>query len=382
MVGSYSLGTLTSAISGWSVNEDSITTPTPSLLTFFPDMCQEEKVKTLSKEFASPYTKGMDVLEIAVGAFLRQTRLSLVRIPLESWVQTGILTKEIWVWGWRPNYDTQQSGKSSMGKMGSICHFPCALPASIWGHCSQVLVFTSIWGTQKGVWQWHFPCCFSQYLGILRLQNTVKHEKTQNDKSTLFSPPLHRGKSKRGTFENLVLMWSCMQRVGFRCPFLRGNSERENDSKGRKAMHMMSSVLDSDTETWEVTSRRLTLQNKGIQLWYTNVRPCDLRCSDVVHALSTESKSQFSALLSTGEVKYTRKRDLDSTSATHCNTILRWLGSTWRTFRIVSLYVMAHTSIGGQIVVKNVNFFPSLIAKNAQNLQPHFMRLQICFSHS
>ena len=38
-----------------------------------------------------------------------------------------------------------------MGKMGSICHFPRALPASIWGHCSQILVFTSIWGTQKGV---------------------------------------------------------------------------------------------------------------------------------------------------------------------------------------------------------------------------------------
>ena len=36
-----------------------------------------------------------------------------------------------------------------MGKMGSICHFPRALPASIWGHCSQILVFTGIWGTQK-----------------------------------------------------------------------------------------------------------------------------------------------------------------------------------------------------------------------------------------
>ena len=36
-----------------------------------------------------------------------------------------------------------------MGRMGSICHFPRALPASIWGHRSQVLVFTSIWGTQK-----------------------------------------------------------------------------------------------------------------------------------------------------------------------------------------------------------------------------------------
>ena len=38
-----------------------------------------------------------------------------------------------------------------MGKMGSICHFSRALPASIWGRCSQVLVFTSTWGTQKGV---------------------------------------------------------------------------------------------------------------------------------------------------------------------------------------------------------------------------------------
>ena len=38
-----------------------------------------------------------------------------------------------------------------MGKMGSICHFPRALSASIWGPCSQILVFASIWGTQKGV---------------------------------------------------------------------------------------------------------------------------------------------------------------------------------------------------------------------------------------
>ena len=38
-----------------------------------------------------------------------------------------------------------------MVKKGSICHFPRALPASIWGHCSQILVFTSIWGTQKAV---------------------------------------------------------------------------------------------------------------------------------------------------------------------------------------------------------------------------------------
>ena len=29
--------------------------------------------------------------------------------------------------------------------------FSRALPASIWGQCSQILVFTSTWGTQKGV---------------------------------------------------------------------------------------------------------------------------------------------------------------------------------------------------------------------------------------
>ena len=37
-----------------------------------------------------------------------------------------------------------------MGKMGSICHFLRALPASIWEHCSQVLVFTSIGAHEKG----------------------------------------------------------------------------------------------------------------------------------------------------------------------------------------------------------------------------------------
>ena len=51
--------------------------------------------------------------------------------------------------------DKDQSGGSKgdmyMGKKGSICHFPRALPASIWGYCSQVLVFTSIWGSQTGV---------------------------------------------------------------------------------------------------------------------------------------------------------------------------------------------------------------------------------------
>ena len=80
-----------------------------------------------------------------------------------------------------------------MGKMGSICHFPRALPASNAGHCSQILVLSSIWGTQKGLWQWHFSCCVSQHLGILRPPSTAKQEKTQNDKSTLFYPPPGHG---------------------------------------------------------------------------------------------------------------------------------------------------------------------------------------------
>ena len=37
-----------------------------------------------------------------------------------------------------------------MGKKGSICHFPRALPASIWRHCSQVPAFTRMLGKQKG----------------------------------------------------------------------------------------------------------------------------------------------------------------------------------------------------------------------------------------
>ena len=55
-----------------------------------------------------------------------------------------------------------------MGKVGSICHFPRALLASIWGHCSQVLVFTSIWGTKtRGVTMTFFVLFFleSGHLG-------------------------------------------------------------------------------------------------------------------------------------------------------------------------------------------------------------------------
>ena len=75
-----------------------------------------------------------------------------------------------------------------MGKVGSICHFPRPLPASIWVHCAQVLGFTSIWGARMTVTLFVL-FLFFQHLGSLRLPNTAKQEKTQNDKSTLFLPP-------------------------------------------------------------------------------------------------------------------------------------------------------------------------------------------------
>ena len=74
-----------------------------------------------------------------------------------------------------------------MGKMGSICHFPRALPASIWGHCSQVLVFTRVWGTQKERAGAVFPSIWVSW-DPDTLQNKGK---TLNDKSTLFYPPPH-----------------------------------------------------------------------------------------------------------------------------------------------------------------------------------------------
>ena len=72
------------------------------------------------------------------------------------------------------------------------------------GHCSQILVFTCIWGTQKGVWQWHFSCCFAQRLVILGPPNTAKQGKTQNDKSTLLYPPTPEMLNRTGgTFNDI-----------------------------------------------------------------------------------------------------------------------------------------------------------------------------------
>ena len=54
-----------------------------------------------------------------------------------------------------------------------------------------------------------------------------------------------------------------------------------------------------------------------------------------------------------------------------------------RLYTYICIYVhTAHTSIGGQSLVKKCHFSPSFIAKNTQNLQPHFMWLYFCFSHS
>ena len=77
-----------------------------------------------------------------------------------------------------------------MGEMGSICHFPRALSTRIWGRCSQVLVFTSIWGqTRRGATMTRFVLSFpaSGYHGTAKYCKTK--ENTQNDKSTLFYPP-------------------------------------------------------------------------------------------------------------------------------------------------------------------------------------------------
>ena len=72
-----------------------------------------------------------------------------------------------------------------MGKIGSIGHFPRALPASIWGHCSQILVF--FYEHKRGVTMTFFVLFFPAY-GYLGPRNSAKRGKTHNDKSTLAYP--------------------------------------------------------------------------------------------------------------------------------------------------------------------------------------------------
>ena len=88
-------------------------------------------------------------------------------------------------------------GGGGWAKMGSICHSFRYLPAGIWGHCSQVLVFTSISATQKGSDNETLRAVFSQHLGTLRPPNTAKqreHSKWQID------PALPPHKEGRGLY--------------------------------------------------------------------------------------------------------------------------------------------------------------------------------------
>ena len=88
-----------------------------------------------------------------------------------------------------------------MGKMGSICHFPRALHASIWGYCSQVLFFTSIWGTHKrGVTMTLFVLFFlaSGYLRIPKHCKIRENAKWQIDPALpSHTPPLHENQFQK-----------------------------------------------------------------------------------------------------------------------------------------------------------------------------------------
>ena len=82
--------------------------------------------------------------------------------------------------------------------MGSICHFPCALPASIWGHCSEVLFLLAFGAHKKGCDSDTFRAFFP-VSGHLETQKHCKTRETQNDRSTLFYPPTLRSLTHRGT---------------------------------------------------------------------------------------------------------------------------------------------------------------------------------------
>ena len=76
-----------------------------------------------------------------------------------------------------------------MGKMGSICHFPRALPARIWAHCSQVLVFTSIWGThKKGCDNNNFRAVFPSIWASLDPQTLQNKGKRKMTNRPFFTP--------------------------------------------------------------------------------------------------------------------------------------------------------------------------------------------------
>ena len=75
------------------------------------------------------------------------------------------------------------------GQDGVDLSFPRALPASIWGNCSQVLVFTSIWGTQKRVWQRHFRAVFPSIWVSWDPQTPQNKGKRKMTNRPCFTPP-------------------------------------------------------------------------------------------------------------------------------------------------------------------------------------------------
>ena len=81
-------------------------------------------------------------------------------------------------------------GRLYMGEMGSICHFARALPASLWGHCSQVLVFASIWGAhKKGCDSDTFRAVFPSIWVCWDPPSTAKQGKTQMTNRPCFTLP-------------------------------------------------------------------------------------------------------------------------------------------------------------------------------------------------
>ena len=77
-----------------------------------------------------------------------------------------------------------------MGKMGSICHFPRALPASIWGHCSQILFLIAFGAHKKAcdsdIFRAVFPCIWASE-DPQTLQNKGKRKMT--NRHCLHPPP-------------------------------------------------------------------------------------------------------------------------------------------------------------------------------------------------
>ena len=100
-----------------------------------------------------------------------------------------------------------------MGKMGSICHFPRALPASIWGHCSQVLVLL-VFGSPKNGCDNDTFCAVLPNIWVFwdpqTLQNKGKGKMTNRP---CFTPPT-RGGSEEDAREGEGRQGECLWEGG------------------------------------------------------------------------------------------------------------------------------------------------------------------------